>query len=77
MAQLTPDVEKKYSCAPGFLGGQKLVFPKQAKHGVAHKAAHELTMEEVDKLFEAGAVKGVFTLKTAPAASAKAETPKP
>ena len=59
---LKAEVAAKYSCPANFLAGGKLVFPFPAKHGVSNKPAHELTLEEVDKLYAAGAVKGVFTL---------------
>lgn len=67
---LNADVAKKYDIVPNFLSGNKLLFPFQNKHGVKPKPAHLLTLAEVDALYAANAVKGVFTLKAAPATPA-------
>lgn len=73
--KLKPEVAAKYDAEAAFLHGQKLVFGRQSKHLVANKALDELTLEEADKLYEAGAVKGVLTLKkVAPATQDKPAT---
>ena len=61
---LKPEVAAKYNFPANNLKGQKLVFLKTNIHGVDNKPAHELTLEEVDKLYAAGCVTGLFTLKT-------------
>jgi hypothetical protein len=63
---LKPEVEKKYLLLipPG---NQKQVWPKRTIHGVPAKKLAELTVEDVDKLVAAGAVKGIFQLKESPA----------
>lgn len=60
---LQPAVAAKYIAHPSFLDGRKLLFPHTNKHHVANKPAHELTVEEVDKLMEHKALEGVFSLK--------------
>lgn len=64
MFVLKPEVAAKYDVHPSVLKGQKLVFSHTIKHGVPNKSAHDLTLDEVDKLYAAGAVNGLFTLKT-------------
>lgn len=74
--KLQEGVAGKYLVNPSFLGGRKLLFPRQHVHGVAHKPLHELTLEEVDRLLAAGVCKDIFQLKnnTPPA---PVETPEP
>lgn len=67
--QLKPEVAEKYNCTDAFLNGQKLVFPTAA---VNNKKAHELSLEEVDKLVSLGAVNGIFSPKLPIAPAAKA-----
>jgi hypothetical protein len=71
--QLQEGVTGKYLVNPSFLGGRKLIFPLQHIHKVAHKPAHELTLEEIDRLVAAGAVKGIFTLKAKTVAAIQPE----
>lgn len=61
--KLQEGVTGKYLVHPSFLGGRKLLFPKQHVHGVAHKPLHELTLEEVDRLLAAGVCTDIFQLK--------------
>lgn len=71
---LQDEVAKKYAINPAFTNC-KLSFPKENKHGVPASFAKDLTLAEVDRLFEAGAVNGVFTL--IPAEEKKKDAGKP
>jgi hypothetical protein len=61
--ELQPEVAAKYNINDVYLNCNKLQFPHQKLHGIGAKPASQLTLAEVDKLVECGAVDGVFTLK--------------